>query len=271
MLIAFLTGMIKFPCLVSLLAAFMFFGFLGKLIIFNKNLKIRFFTHNTQFWCKLCVFLSGFKFEVEGKDILSALKQGQIKNPFILSNHLSYWDILILSSLCPLLFITSREMKKTPFLGQLAELGGSFFVERRTPAYLHQEIQKIAEVLKKGFPVVLFPEGTTSNGQGVMPFKKSLLACAVESNSIVLPVTLRYDKINGKKINDQESRNLICWYGDMNFFIHLIKMIFKCRRIQVKVAFSKPILPEESLHPSISRKILSEKAYQAILSSYLEK
>lgn len=107
---------------------------------------------------------------------------------FIVSNHLSYIDILIISKYMPCLFITSIEMKKTPILGQIVTLAGCLFVERRSRANIQNEINTIRETLENGISITVFPEATSSNADRVLPFKRSLFEAALMGNIPVRPV-----------------------------------------------------------------------------------
>ena len=107
-----------------------------------------------------------------------------------MANHVSYVDILVIASRTPAVFITSVELKRTFPLGMLAWFGGSLFVERRSPAGLKQEISAIARTLQEGTSVVLFPEGTTFDGDHVRPFRSSLFTAAIRAAVPVQPVCI---------------------------------------------------------------------------------
>ncbi|MFA5072685.1 MAG: lysophospholipid acyltransferase family protein [Nitrospirota bacterium] len=196
----------------------------------------------------------------------------QVKNPeqirlmtppcFIVSNHVSYLDILILSSLVPSVFVTSIEMKNTPLLGILSILGGSVFVERRNPSGIKKEIQSIADLLKNGFPVALFPESTTSNGDQVMPFKKSLFDAAIIAQANVLPVCIRYRSINKSAVTP-DNRDSVFYYGEMTFLRHVPKLL-PLQSIEVELM----PLPMIQAAKYDSRKTLTLAAYHAINTIY---
>jgi 1-acyl-sn-glycerol-3-phosphate acyltransferase len=188
------------------------------------------------------------------------------RNYLILSNHLSYFDILILSSLFPAVFVSSVEMQKTFFLGDLAMLGGTVFVERRSSSGIKQEISRLAGVLKEGFSIVLFPEGTTSNGDRILPFKKSLMACAVEADIPVLPVCLKYQNLNGEAVNP-ENRDFIYWYGEMSFFPHFIRFLKQVNHLTVSLNLLEEI-PVEKEEPSLARKKMASAAFHQIQQAY---
>src|ERR1700690_2487588 len=126
-------------------------------------------------FARIFLILFGVRVHVKHRERLRKTGDGC----FIVSNHLSYIDVLIVSAIAPSVFITSVELKNTALLGTLARLSGSIFIERRRPSGLKREIGDIAMTLGQGLPVALFPEGTTSNGDRVQPFKNSLFDAAV--------------------------------------------------------------------------------------------
>ena len=183
-------------------------------------------------------------------------------NYLIISNHLTYADILVVASLMPSVFITSVELKQTFPLGFFAWLGGCLFVERRSRAGLKREIEEIANVLTQGTSVALFPEGTTSNGDTVQPFKNSLITAAITTGTSLLPVCIRYRAINGRTV-DHSNRDSLYYYGGTTFFQHLPRFL-ALKSIDVECVIMKPI----AAHQHLSRKDLATRAHQVISSAY---
>lgn len=185
------------------------------------------------------------------------------KNYLILSNHLSYLDIFILFSEFPASFIASiDEVREMFLLGRVTELSGGYFVERRNRSTLRADIEAIAGILRLGINVVLFPEGTTSTGEGVLPFKTPLVSAAEKAGVEVLPVCIRYTKIDGEDIGP-DNRDLVYFHGDMEFFSHVGKLL-NVKRIDVEVLVLEPL----SASSAGSRKDLSEEIYNAISAAY---
>lgn len=174
-------------------------------------------------------------------------------------------DILIVASLMPSVFITSVELKQTFPLGFFAWLGGCLFVERRSRAGLKREIEEIEAVLAEGTAVVLFPEGTTSNGDTVRPFKNSLFTAAITTGASILPVCIRYRAANGRTV-DQTNRDSLYYYGGTTFFQHLPGML-ALRTIDVEFVIMKPF----AAHQNQSRKDLAARAHQMISAAYHER
>ena len=144
---------------------------------------------------------------------------GRNEGKLIICNHMSYLDVLVLFRKYPALFITSKDIQRTPLLGQITALAGCFFTERkkelRTPESAEAEIRLMKKRLSEGFNIFLFPEGTSSDGSGVLPFKAHFFQLAIEIRSPVVPLVLKY-------LGD--NRKLAPWHGNMDFFPHFLKV-----------------------------------------------
>lgn len=138
------------------------------------------------------------------------------KRFLIVSNHLGFIDIFAISSVMPTLFVTSVEMKETPLLGLLTEMGGCMYVERRNRSNIQKEIKEIENTLNQGFNVVLFPEGLSTNGEKVFPFKKSLLMACAGSDANIMPLVINFESINHEPMQ-HKFRDWVFWYGDIPF------------------------------------------------------
>jgi 1-acyl-sn-glycerol-3-phosphate acyltransferase len=183
----------------------------------------------------------------------------------ILSNHLSYTDIFVISSFFPASFIASvDEVKSDLLLGKATELSGGYFVERRSRSGLRTEIESISEILKLGINVALFPEGTTSNGDRVLPFKTPLLSIAQKAGVEILPLCVRYTRIDGEPLT-AKNRDSICYYGDMKFFDHLFRLLCT-RSVDAELILLDRIDP----HTASSRKEMAKSVYDMINSAYMD-
>lgn len=188
-------------------------------------------------YCRIGLKIMGFKVEVTGSD--EVLKAG----PYLVaSNHMSYLDVLILASQLPGSFVTSQEIRETPFLGQLCLLGGCLFVERRDKTNIHREISELTEALGRGMNVIFFPEATSTNGERILRFRKPLFQSAINSSQRVLPVCLNYVSIDGEPVTLQ-NRDRLCWYGDMPFAPHLWRLM-KAREVKVEIQILNWINPQ---------------------------
>lgn len=220
-------------------------------------------TGNVMFFARLGLRVLGIR--VHSRRLKRKGARQRRANHLIIANHLSYADILVVASLMPSVFITSVELKQTFPLGLFAWLGGCLFVERRSRAGLTREIEEIEKVLARGTSVVLFPEGTTSNGDTVRPFKNSLFTAAVTTGASLLPVCIRYRAANGHPV-DANNRDSLYYYGNTTFFQHLPRFL-ALRSIDVECVILRPI----AAHQHLSRKDLATQAHQVISAAYHER
>ncbi len=138
----------------------------------------------------------------------------------IVSNHVSWLDIVVLSSLFPVSFIAKSEVGTWPVVRTLARLQRSIFVDRERRAKTAAVNAAIAERIGKGDAMVLFAEGTTSDGLRILPFRSALLgaaqaATAEAGEAVLQPLAIRYTHRGGLPIG-RADMNEIAWYGDMD-------------------------------------------------------
>lgn len=165
-------------------------------------------------------------------------KHKSAKNYFLIANHMSYLDVLILAQYFPASFVTSVEVKETPVLGQICVLAGCLFVERRSRDNLHREVSDITTALKHGNNVLVFPEATSTNGETVIRFKRPLFQAAIDSEVRVLPLSLRYEQVDHEDFS-AANRDKVCWYGDMDFLPHFWSL-HQLRSVRAKVFIHPP-------------------------------
>jgi len=142
------------------------------------------------------------------------------RSGLIVSNHLSYVDIAALGSSCPCAFVSKAEVRAWPFIGWAAELAGTVFVRRAHRSEVTGQVEDLKHALARGVPVVLFPEGTSTDGATVLPFRSALLQAALETGCDVTPVALRYRADPpGDTVRD------ICWWGGLGFVPHVWRFL----------------------------------------------
>jgi 1-acyl-sn-glycerol-3-phosphate acyltransferase len=224
----------------------------------GARVRRRFLIGNTSMFSRIALALLRIRVRVKHRERLYAGAAGRL----VAANHVSYIDILVISSLMPSVFVTSVELGSTMFLGMLARLGGSLFVERRKASGLKAEIEEIGRVLGEGFAVALFPEGTTSNGDRVRPFKKSLFDAAVMTGSDVLPLCIRYSRVNGVGLTPN-NRDLVFYYGGISFSQHIPRLL-SLKSVNVEVIPLRAI----RAHKKNTRKELAAEAHDAISAAY---
>lgn len=150
----------------------------------------------------------------------------------IASNHLSYLDILAYGATLPCVFVSKSEVRSWPVFGQLAQLGGTIFVERERRSGVGSIAEQMEAVLAAGLTLVLFPEGTSTDGSLVQPYYPSLLQPAINSSVAITPSAIGYTA-------EQAEERDLCYYGDINFAPHLMT-VMRRRKIQVKIYFGSP-------------------------------
>lgn len=156
------------------------------------------------------------------------------------SNHTSYLDIMVLGGLIPAFFVAKADIAGWPIMGFLAKLGGTTFISRKR-SLVKQQMELFKSQLIKGEHMLLFPEGTTSNGREVLPFKSSLLNVLYNDGMPdiqVVPVCIHYTAINGKPCPD--NKDAVAWYADMELAPHLWDVL-KLKSIDVVVHMTQPV------------------------------
>ena len=193
------------------------------------------------FWQKQMCKLLGLHVERHG-NVAS-------ERPLLLvANHVSWSDILVLGSLVEVSFIAKSEVRKWPLFGTFAKLQNTIFIDRDKRSKSGEQSREIADRLKAGDILVLFPEGTTSDGNRVLPIKSSLFGAArmaldeTDPNSrvVVQPVAITYNRRHGMPLG-RYHRTVAGWPGTLKLVPHL-KGIVLAGSIGVDVTFGEPIL-----------------------------
>jgi 1-acyl-sn-glycerol-3-phosphate acyltransferase len=170
----------------------------------------------------------------------------------IVSNHVSWLDITVITALAPVIFVAKSEVATWPFFGLLAKLQRSVFVDRNRRQNTARVTAEIAQRLSGGDPVVIFGEGTSSDGNRVLPFRTALigaardtLAEAEHTKRIWLqPMSIAYHGLLGIPLGRQH-RPLIAWYGDFKMLPHLTGVLRR-GAIDVTVSWGEPVAFDET-------------------------
>lgn len=163
----------------------------------------------------------------------------------IVSNHVSWLDIVVLGAVMPVAFVAKSEVAGWPFVRTLARLQRTVFVDRQNRRATGVVADGLSRRLAQGEAVVLFAEGTTSDGKRILPLRSSLLAAAAlpdgaDTHAVVVqPVVLSYSRLDGLPVSGRE-RPAIAWYGDMELAPHLAAL-FSGGPIDVRIGFCAPI------------------------------
>ncbi len=198
---------------------------------------------------RLVLRILGIRLNLEGE----AVARGPA---LIVSNHVSWLDIMVLSAVAPLSFVAKREVNGWPFFGSLARLQRTVFVDRDKRQTTGEARNEMLERLGQGDILVLFAEGTSGDGSSVLPFKSSFFAAADVSGVPVYPLTLAYRGHWGLPMN-RRFRPFYAWYGDMDLRPHLWEAL-ATGPIEV-TAICHPPLPQ-----GIGRKSMARDAEECV-------
>ena len=172
-------------------------------------------------WCRLVCRLAGLRVRIVGTPHTTG-------PALYVSNHVSYLDIAVLSRHLEGVYVTKSEVAQWPLFGTIARLTGSIFVSRR-PVEARVQREKVRAHLAEGGSLLLFPEGTSTDGTGVAPFKAALFDIAgihgSETSLVVQPISLAYTHANDGTPLTGPHRDLYCWYGDMTLLPHLVRVL----------------------------------------------
>ena len=184
--------------------------------------------------------LLGIRLHVEGQLAANA--------PVLLvANHVSWLDIPVLSTVAPLSFVAKKEVGTWPFVSTLARLQRTVFVDRTRRTAVGQTTNEMTERLKSGDAIVLFAEGTSSDGNRVLPFKTPLFAAAMptmanghaEVGTCVQTLAISYTHLHGIPLG-RADRPLVGWYGDMEMASHAWELL-KAGPLDVRIRIGEPV------------------------------
>ena len=154
-----------------------------------------------------------------------------------IANHVSWFDIICLGTLLNARFVAKKEVSKMGIFGFLAKLSNTFFIDNENKIKIIEYNNIIRKKLQKGENFIIFPEGTTSDGNGIINFKSSMLECAFdESNQInIQPISICYSKLNNIPMGIYLRRN-IAWVGDTSMVAAMANFL-RSGRITVDIIF----------------------------------
>lgn len=184
--------------------------------------------------------LLGVRLHVEGRIVADA--------PVLLvSNHVSWLDIPVLSAVAPLAFVAKKEVGTWPFISTLARLQRSVLVDRTRRTAVGQTASEMIERLRAGEAIVLFAEGTSSDGSRVLPFKTPLFAAVkptsgngdTDPGACVQTLAIAYTHLHGVPLG-RAGRPLVGWYGDMEMASHAWELL-KAGPLDVRIRIGPPV------------------------------
>ncbi len=167
----------------------------------------------------------------------------------LISNHTTWLDIPVLSAVAPLSFVAKREVGTWPFVSSLARLQRTVFVDRTRRSAVGQTTGEIAQRLSEGDTIVLFAEGTSSDGNRVLPFMTSLFATAKPASgeadgvkapdAVVQTLSVVYTRLHGIPLG-RSGRPTVAWYGDMEMKGHAWELL-KAGPLDVEIRVGDPV------------------------------
>ena len=184
--------------------------------------------------------LLGLRIEIDGE-------VARDRPVLLVANHTSWLDIPVLSAVAPVSFVAKKEVGGWPFVSSLARLQRSVFVDRARRSAVGEAAGEILSRLAQGDTIVLFAEGTSSDGNRVLPFMTSLFAAAKPSgqsdmqapDAVVQTLSLVYTRLHGIPLG-RADRPLVGWYGDMEMRSHAWRLL-KAGPLDVRIRVGPPV------------------------------
>lgn len=205
-------------------------------------------------WHKGCMVIFGVKVRVFGEQCTDTC--------LFVANHVSYLDIFAIGSYISGSFIAKKEVRSWPLLGWLSTLQQTIFVDRESRD-INTQINAIKNPLSNQRSVILFPEGTSTDGKDVIRFKSSLFALTDHFPVLkIQPISLKFYDHNGKELDD-ETRDCYAYYGDIIFGHHFLKMA-SSRGARIDIHIHPAVTTDDFANQSSIRKAVTQHCYQVI-------
>ena len=202
-----------------------------------------------RFWSRFCLFLFGVKVDLRGEVPTAA--------GLVVSNHLSYLDVVLMAAHMPCAFVAKSEVRAWPVIGLLAASMGTVFVDRGNK----RDILRVTKILEKriaaGQTVVVFPEGTSSAGNEILPFRPPLLDPFARMGLPVRYAALRYQTGPG----DPPAGTSVAWWGEMEFPSHFFRLL-GLSEIEARLVFGPAGLKAPD------RKLLAARLEEAVATCF---
>jgi 1-acyl-sn-glycerol-3-phosphate acyltransferase len=176
----------------------------------------------------------------------------------LVANHLSYLDIVVFASQFDCVFVAKSEVASWPIIGKLCQSMATIFIDRKRQRDILRVNQLIESALNAGKSVMFFPEGTTTDGAGVLPFKSALFAPAVKTQTPVAVASFHYQTL----AHETSAAQSVCWWGDMEFLPHLLG-VFGLTKIEARLNFGAELLRSDN------RKQLAKNAQAAVQEIFI--
>jgi 1-acyl-sn-glycerol-3-phosphate acyltransferase len=215
----------------------------------------------TSFVSKILKFLFNLKIKIKGQP--SLFKQRGI---LVISNHLTYLDGVVLASLIPVVFVTKKQVRSWPVFGWLTRVSGTVYIDRQRKLLSGKYIKDIVNIIKRGVNILIFPEGTSTNGEDIRQFQSVFFQAAIICGCSILPLTINYSRVNQEGLSTS-NRDTIFWYGQTKFTRHIL-MALRLKQIEVEVTVHSPVKAQFSQDSPLNRKKLGEALRGVIKEDY---
>ena len=228
------------------ITGFFYLRWLGGVpFLFASQQALRWRNHNFSSWARASAWIMGLSIQIRNAPPLS---------PFLLiSNHLSYVDIVVLASHLNCAFIAKSEVARWPILGFLASRMNTVFIDRNRKRDLPSVMGTAQATLDRGLGLVLFAEGTSTGGGEPRPFKSSMLDFAARRRMPVHYASIEYIV----PPNEQPAEQSVCWWGSMTFPDHFFRLL-QLSAFEARLTFgTKPIINED-------RRLLAAQLWSAV-------
>ena len=198
-----------------------------------------------QFWCKKLLSIFEIKVEVRGLETFLFNE----KKYLIAANHISWLDIIVIQSIKPSIFVAKSDVASWPLFGWVAQMTGTIFIKRDKVSDIKKALKKMKRRLIKR-SVCIFPEGTSTNGRYLLPFKSNLFQSSIDTHKSILPICLRYEQNNT--------------YSDKVAFVDEMSLVDSI--IQIKQEKDIKVIVEvlQPIRPRYNRQELASYTYEMI-------
>lgn len=215
--------------------------------------------HVAKLFFKGCAALTGLRLNISGN-----VGDGVV---LFAANHASYLDIPVMgATIGSGIFVAKSEVAEWPLFGFLARISRTVFISRNVSDAAQQRVL-LAGRMNKGSSLILFPEGTSTNGSHIRPFKSTLFAALddVDRESWVQPVSIIYARHRNGELMSQAAREEYTWFGDMTLAPHLLN-VFGAKGCEVDIVFHEPL----NAGDFSDRKLLAKSCEDTVFKQLIE-